>query len=427
MRLQRLNLVAFLAWNIVIVLLVACNLSAQSEQEAIRAKARAIHERIVTIDAHVDIPFDFATPAVDPGKRGSRQIDFPKMIEGGLDAAFFNVYVAQEERTPEAYAKAKADAHIKFDAIHRMTKTMYADRIELATRADDVERIVRAGKLVAAIGIENGFIIGQDVSLIETYFDLGARYMGLAHAGHNDLADSSTPFARFGDDEVEHGGISELGKRAVAEMNRIGMMIDISHLSKAATLDTLRFSRAPVIASHSGVKAVANVRRNLDDEELQALKANGGVVQAIALAAFVRLDSPEKREAIRALAEDVGARVISGSVGPAALAELSEENRAEYLRRRAHIDAQWPGPGIQDYIDHVDYVVEQIGIDHIGIGSDFDGGGGIDGWNDASESFNVTHELVRRGYTEAEIRKIWSGNLLRVWRDVERVAAAIGQ
>jgi len=426
MRLQRLNLVAFLAWNIVIVLLVACNLSAQSEQEAIRAKARAIHERIVTIDAHVDIPFDFATPAVDPGKRGSRQIDFPKMIEGGLDAAFFNVYVAQEERTPEAYAKAKADAHIKFDAIHRMTKTMYADRIELATRADDVERIVRAGKLVAAIGIENGFIIGQDVSLIETYFDLGARYMGLAHAGHNDLADSSTPFARFGDDEVEHGGISELGKRAVAEMNRIGMMIDISHLSKAATLDTLRFSRAPVIASHSGVKAVANVRRNLDDEELQALKANGGVVQAIALAAFVRLDSPEKREAIRALAEDVGARVISGSVGPAALAELSEENRAEYLRRRAHIDAQWPGPG-QDYIDHIDYVVEQIGIDHIGIGSDFDGGGGIDGWNDASESFNVTHELVRRGYTEAEIRKIWSGNLLRVWRDVERVAAAIGQ
>ena len=425
MKLRRLNLVTLLLCKIVIVLVVACGLSAQSEQEAVRAKARAIHDRIVTIDAHVDIPFDFATPAVDPGTRGSHQVDFPKMIEGGLDAVFFNVYVAQEERTSETYAKAQADAHIKFDAIHRMTKTMHADRIELATRADDVERIVRAGKLVAAIGIENGFIIGQDVSLIETYFDLGARYMGLAHAGHNDLADSSTPLARFGDDEVEHGGLSELGKRAVAEMNRIGMMIDISHLSKAATLDTLRLSRTPVIASHSGVKGVANVPRNLDDEELQALKANGGVVQAIALAAFVRLDSLEKREAILALAEDVGARVISGSVGPSALAELSEENRAEYLRRRVHIDAQWPGPGIKDYIDHIDHVVEQIGIDHIGIGSDFDGGGGIDGWNDASESFNVTHELVRRGYTEAEIRKIWSGNLLRVWRDVERMAGLI--
>ena len=410
-----------------LALLITTGLLAVSEQDAILEKARAIHGRVVTIDAHVDIPFDFATDTVDPGFRGDRQVDLPKMIDGGLDAAFFNVYVAQERRSPEAYAKAESDARIKFEAIHRMAETMHTDKIELATRADDVERIVSSGKLVAAIGIENGFVVGRNVALVETYYALGARYMGLAHAGHNDLADSSTPLARFDDGETEHGGLSELGRQVVSEMNRVGMMIDISHLSKAATLEVLQLTKAPVIASHSGVKAVADVARNLSDEELMAVKANGGVVQAIALAAFVKLDPPEKRDAIRELAQDVGARLVSGSVGPAALAELSEEKRAEYHRRRAPIDEKWPRPGIRDYVDHIDHVVELVGIDHVGIGSDFDGGGGVDGWNDASEAFNVTLELVRRGYTEEQVRKIWGGNLLRVWRDVEHVAAALNR
>jgi len=405
-----------------LTLVIASGSAIPQESPALVDQARDMHARIITIDAHVDIPFDYATAAVDPGARGDRQVDIPKMIEGGLDAAFFNVYVAQEERNPASYAKAKSDALIKFDAIHRMAETMHADKIGLAYRADDVERIVGAGKRVAAIGIENGFVIGKDISLVKRYFDLGARYMGLAHGGHNDLADSSTPLSRFGDGATEHGGLSELGARVVAEMNRVGMMVDISHLSKAATLEVLRISEAPIVASHSGVKAVAMVERNLDDGELRAIQANGGVVQAIALAAFVKLDPPEKREAVRMLAEDVGARLISGSVGPTALAELPADKRAEYFRRRKPIDEKWPRPNVSDYVDHIDHVVELIGIDHVGIGSDFDGGGGVDGWSDASETLHITAELLRRGYSEEEIEKIWSGNLLRVWREVERVA-----
>ena len=392
-------------------------------QEDALERARAIHEQTITIDAHVDIPFDFATDSVDPGKRGDRQVDLPKMVEGGLDAAFVNVYVAQEERTEESYAKAKADALVKFEAIHRMAETMYPDRIELAYRASDVERIVRSGKLVAVIGIENGFVIGKDLSLIESYYELGARYMGLAHGGHNDLADSATPLPRFGDRDSEHEGLSALGRQVVIEMNRLGVMIDISHLSRAATLQVLELSRAPVIASHSGVRAVADVSRNLSDEELRAIAKNGGVVQTIALAAFVKLDPPEKQEAIRRLAEDVGARLISGNVGPAALAELPGDKRVEYHRRRAPIDAKWPRPNVADYVDHIDHIVELVGIEHVGIGSDFDGGGGVDGWDDASETLNVTVELQKRGYTEKHIRMIWGENLLRVWRDVERAVS----
>lgn len=399
-------------------------LVAQTAEEALVARARAIHDSVLTIDAHVDIPFDFATTDVDPGVRAERQVDLPKMVEGGMDMAFFNVYVAQEARNAVSYAKAKADALIKFEAIHRMAETMYPERIGLALSPADVERLDGEGKLIAAIGIENGFIIGRDLNLVETYYDLGARYMGLAHGGHNDLADSSTPLERFGDGDREHDGLSELGRLVLAEMNRLGMMIDISHLSRAATLEVLRLSEAPVMASHSGVRGVADVARNLSDEELLALKDNGGVMQTIALAAFVKLDVPEKREAIRELADDVGVRYIAGSVGPAALAELSEEKRSEYYRRRAPIDAKWPGPGVSDFVDHIDYAVEVMGIDHVGIGSDFDGGGGVDGWRDASETFNVTLELVRRGYSEEQIAKIWSGNLLRVWREVEHVAHA---
>jgi membrane dipeptidase len=381
------------------------------------ARATAIHENVIALDTHVDIPSNYATEEVDPGVRGEHQVDLPKMEEGGLDAAFFVVYVGQTARTPENYERAEAEARNKFAAIHRMTDAMYPDQIELAYSADDVKRIHAAGKLVACIGIENGYAIGQDLGLLETYHELGARYITLAHNGHNDISDSTNPRSNLGDEESEHNGISAFGEQVIEEMNRLGIMVDVSHISKAAMLDAVRLSRAPIIASHSSTRALADVSRNMDDEQLLALKENEGVVQIVAVPDFVREDPPEKVAATNALREEMG---ITGNE---AWRALTDEQRDAYRARRAEFDETWPPPTVSDFVDHIDHAVQLIGIDNVGIASDFDGGGGIRGWRDASETFNVTLELVRRGYSEDDIQKLWSGNLLRVWRDVERVAA----
>ena len=379
--------------------------------EALRARAEAIHNQVITIDSHDDISFDFATEAVDP-LDASRQVNLEKMGSGGLDAGFFIVYVGQTERTPDNYEQAKTDAMTKFNAIHRMSE-MYPELIEIAHSADDVERIHDSGKLVAAIGIENGYVIGTDISLLGQYHDLGARYVTLAHSGHNDIADSAQPRPELGDEESEHDGISEFGERVIAEMNRVGIMIDVSHISKQAALDAIRLSTAPVIASHSNARALTDHYRNMDDETLLALGESGGVMQATALAAFLKRLTPEQREQTGEILNDYGIERLS------AWWDLTEQQREEIELRLSEIDYA----NVSDFIDHVDYAVNLIGIDHVGLSSDFDGGGGIVGWFDAGKTLNVTLELVRRGYTEEEIRKLWGGNLLRVWREVERIAA----
>ena len=396
---------------------------APSEDEIVE-QARGIHERVLTIDTHDDIPFNFATEEVDPGVRGERKVDLPKMREGLLDVGYFVVFVGQTPRTPENYEKAKSDAMTKFDAIHRMTDEMYPDEIGFANTADEIESIHAAGKLVATIGIENGYVIGKDLSLVEKYHDLGARYMTLAHGGHNDIADSATP--RADEPESEHDGLSEFGEEVVAEMNRVGMMVDVSHISKQAMLDAVVASRAPVVGSHSSMRAINDHPRNMDDEQLLALKDNGGVIQTVALGAFVKSASPERQDAIATLREEMGieGRNVARSLAEQELSEDEYEARlSEYETRLAQIDEQWPPADVADFVDHIDHGVNLIGIDHIGISSDFDGGGGIVGWNDASETGNVTLELVRRGYSEEEIAKLWGGNLLRVLREAERIAS----
>ena len=394
--------------------------AAQETEAALAARARAIHDRVLTIDTHDDIGLDFATADVDLGVRGTRQVDLPKMEEGGLDAGFFVVYVGQTARTPENEAQAKADAMTKFEAIHRMAEQMHPDRIEIAYSADDFDRIAASGKSIAAIGIENGYVIGRDLSLLTTYYDLGARYFGLVHNGHNDIADSANPRPNLGDAPAEHDGVSAFGAEVIAEANRLGMMIDVSHASKAAMLDAVRLSQAPVIASHSSVRALADSPRNLDDEQLLALRDNGGVMQTVALGAFVSSAAAARGDALRALRADVGLPRF-GPVNPGG---LDAAVRVEYDRRMAEIDGRWPAADVATFVDHIDYAVELIGLDHVGISSDFDGGGGVEGWNHAGETFNVTLELVRRGYTESQTAQLWGGNLLRVLREVERVAAA---
>ncbi|MBL9076890.1 MAG: dipeptidase [Planctomycetes bacterium] len=392
------------------------------------ANALAIHARILTLDTHKDIdpklapeslPEDPATRErfrrlYDPTVDGDSQVDFPKMRRGGYDCGFFIVYTAQGRLDPGGYRRALGQANALFDAIHRMVR-MHGDTIGLATTPDDVERLHREGKLIACIGIENGYPMGEDLGRIAEFHRRGARYMSIAHNRHSQLGDSHTPA------EPLHHGLSELGRKAVAEMNRIGIMVDVSHASKATMLQAVALSKAPVIASHSGARAVNDHTRNLDDEQLRALAAKGGVVQCVALGEFVK-SVPERAAAMKQLMADCGLGEGSDS------SELDDAERdrrwAKFRDGMPAIDAKWPRPNVRDFVDHIDHVVKTVGIDHVGIGSDFDGGGGIDGFDGAHQSPNVTTELVRRGYTEEQIAKIWSGNLLRVWREVEKVAAA---
>ncbi len=398
--------------------IVGCTPPSPSPEQATSSEPAAAEHDFLTLDTHVDIPFDFATAAVDPAT-ADLQVNLDKMAAGGLDAAFFIVYVGQSARTPENYAQAQTDALTKFSAIHRMAEELYPDRIEIAYRAADVPRIAAGGKLVAAIGIENGFVLGPNLEMLDRYYELGARYVTLVHNGDNDLGRSAQPRTELGDAAESDAGLTQLGITAVERMNRLGIMVDVSHGAKQTALDAIRVSGAPVIASHSAVSSVAQHARNMDDETLLALRANGGVIQIVAFDSYVKFQPPEQTAALREL------RAAAG-LGPGrSLETLTPEERATYDDGMQTILQRWPAATVKDLVDHIDYAVRLIGIDHVGISSDFDGGGGIVGWNDAAETANVTAELLARGYSVTDIDKLWSGNLLRVWNEVERFAAEL--
>ncbi|MCW5963915.1 MAG: dipeptidase [Bryobacterales bacterium] len=427
---------------------------AQSNDAALVAKAKGIHDRVLKLDTHNDMdPANF-TADCNYTQRLTTQVNLPKMADGDMDVAFLIVYVGQRLPTEEEYAYAYEQAIEKFDAIHRFTKEIAPDAMGLALTADDVRRLHREGKRVAVIGIENGYPIGTDIRRVKEFYDRGGRYMSLAHNGNSQLADSNTGEATG---YAHNNGLSRLGREVIAEMNRLGMMIDLSHPSKGANLEAIRLSKAPVIASHSSVRALANHSRNMDDEQLLALKKNGGVIQIVGFASYLKVDSKERAEALAKLRGDFGfgggaagsafrmptanaracpveeaPRPAAASTGTAPtrrtsgfLSRLPADRRAEWETRMAEIDAKYPPAAranVQDLVNHIDYAVKLIGIDHVGISSDFDGGGGIDGWDSAADAFNVTLELVRRGYTEEQVAKLWSGNLLRVWEEVDKVA-----
>jgi membrane dipeptidase len=443
--------------------------TAQSADATLIAKAKGIHERVLKLDTHNDIEPSNFTSDCNYTMRLTTQVNIPKMVEGGMDISFMIVYVGQGPLTPEGYDNAYRQAIEKFDAVHRLTEKIAPDSIGLALSPADVLALHKKHLRIAVIGVENGYPIGTDIKRVKEFYDRGGRYMSLAHNGNSQLADSNTGEAQG---YLYNNGLSALGREVIAEMNRLGMMVDLSHPSKGANMEAMRLSKAPVIASHSGVRALADVSRNMDDEQLLALKKNGGVIQVVGFASYVKTDSKERVEALAKLRDEFGlagrggggrgggggnrggrgrgaggpggddansARVCpvenasappqgrggGRGRGDAGLDALSPERRAEYDKRLAEIDAKFPPAGratVKDFVNHIDYAVKLIGIDHVGISSDFDGGGGIDGWNSAAEAFNVTLELVRRGYTEEQIGKLWSGNLLRVWGEVEKVA-----
>ena len=382
---------------------------------ALPATAAGAHEPL-TIDTHVDIPDAYMREArFDPGTDTRLRVDLGKMERGGLDAAFFVVYVEQGPLTAEGYARAMASAERKYSAIERMLER-YPDRIRLARTPDEVVANHEAGLLSAMIGIENGYSLGRRLDRLDAAHARGARYLGLTHGGHNAICTSSAARPQLGDAPAGTRGLSNFGRSVVRRANALGVMVDVSHASDACVRDVLAASTAPIIASHSSARALVDHPRNLPDDLLRAIAARGGVVQAVAYREFVKHD-PGRADAEAALQARVAA-----SVGAAEFDSVLHGSLPMNVEGMREIEARFPMATLDQFVDHVAHMVGVAGIDHVGIASDFDGGGQVTGWSDASETANVAGALRARGFSEEDVAKLWGGNLLRAWRAAERVA-----
>lgn len=394
-----------------IIFLLGISLSLLSCNENFDKKADKIHNNIVSIDTHTDTPLNFLDEGFDIGKWNDYEttrtrVDFPRMKAGRLDASFMAVFVGQGPRTEEGNLTAKSRALEIFTALHEKVK-LYPEQAEIGLKSEDVYRIKKEGKSTVYIGVENGYPIGNDLGMIQEFYNLGARYITLCHTKNNDICDSSTD--KKG---PEFNGLSNFGEEVVKEMNRLGMLVDVSHISDSAYFDVLKATNAPVIASHSSVRAICDNPRNFTDEMLYALKDNKGVIQICILSDYIKtpLPYPERDSAFMLLREKYNH--FEG---------LSEEQYQEAVKEWRATDKLYPKElaTVSDVVDHIDYVVKTIGIDYVGIGTDFDGGGGVNGCKDVSEMKNITIELLKRGYNKEEIGKIWGGNFLRVFKEVE--------
>ncbi|MGH7453214.1 MAG: dipeptidase [bacterium] len=396
--------------------------SAQMAEDELSRKTAEIHAKVFTVDTHIDWPSnqlrnpDFVPrERHEPDKRGSGQWDLVRMKEGGLDAVFMSIYTSQGPRTDEGHTKAKEHA-LK---LIELTKKMAADNPDLAEIAltpEDAYRIEKAGKRAIFMGMENGYPLGKDLSNVQMFYDLGVRYITITHTRNNELGDSST------DEKKEWEGLSPLGEQVVKKMNRLGIMIDISHVHDDLFWDVIALTKAPVIASHSSARALCDHARNMNDEMLKAVKKNDGVVQVCLLGSYIKTmpQNPEREEALKPLQEKLRA---------ARRGELSDEEARKVREEFQAVNAKYPAnrPTVQDAADHIDHMVKVMGVDHIGVGSDFDGGGGLIGIDDVSEMLNLTKELLKRGYSEKDIQKIWGGNLMRVFAEVIKVAQKLQQ
>ena len=392
-------------------ILLAGSAVAQTDDTRLLDRARQIHKKIIAFDSHTDITFDFEGGAVD----GKSQLDLPKASRGGLKGAAIAVFVQQGPRTPEGFAKARADAEKKYELIKAIA-AQNPEKAAIAYSAEDVRRIAASGRFAIAISILNAYPLGTDLSQIDAWYDKGVRIFGFVHAGHNDWADSSRPNANLGNKLAEHNGLSSLGVAGVKRLNELGVLIDVSQLSSPAFKQVLSLTKAPVAATHSGVKGIVENTRNLSDEELEMIKKNGGVAQMVAFSNYVR---PVPKEVI---ARQEALRQEFGFEGETAPAGITEEKRKAYTERNAALLAQVPRGTVAQLVDAIDYSVKKIGVDHVGIASDFNHGGGVVGWDNEGQAVNVTVELLRRGYSENDIGKLWGGNFLRVWARARSLA-----
>lgn len=395
--------------------LTACSQAQKTDDNPAPKSAQAIHEQALILDSHIDIEFDLIADDMDPWSSGKSLANLDTMEAGGMDGAFLIAFSPQGELTKTGIAKARAIAETRYKAIARLVEK-HADRIELALSADDARRIHKTGKRFAFIGIENAFPLGNSVDDIPMWHERGVRYMGITHVGHNQFGDSSNPRYSKGDAKSLHGGLSALGKELVTALNEVGIMVDVSHAGKATMLQAVALSKTPVIASHSGAAAVTNNVRNLDDEQIRALAKNGGVLQIVAYGPYLKSLTPEQQAHKDEIRKEMGLE------DDLAFLSMDEEQQDIFDAKMKQVNMLAAPASVSDLIDHVDHVVKIVGVNHVGITSDFDGGGKIVGWMDASQTMNITKELVKRGYSQKDINKIWGGNLLRVLNEVQDYA-----
>lgn len=378
--------------------------------------SRVVHERLLVLDTHLDTPAHFVRPGWSILERHDyaqdfSQVDYPRMVEGGLDGGFWVIYTPQGPRTPEATAAARAVAQERAGLIRALTED-HPDKFALALRADDAARIAASGRRVVFVSVENAYPFTGDAGALQAFYDLGVRMVGLAHFANNDFADSATD-----PNGPEWNGLSEAGRTLVREANRLGVVLDASHASDAVLDQLITLSATPVILSHSGPRGVYDHPRNVDDARLLRLTASGGVIQINAYGAYLeRLPEPStpRAEALAAL---------NAVFGP--FNALTSEGREEYQVRLAAINAAHPPPqsDFEVFIAHLLYALNLVGVDHVGIGADWDGGGGVAGLEDVAALPRITERLLAEGYSQNDIAKIWSGNVLRVLRAAEAHAA----
>jgi membrane dipeptidase len=389
------------------------------DRGSVEARAREIHSRVLTVDTHCDTAFNLLRKdwrigdRHDPAIRASGKIDLPRMAEGGLDAEFFAVFVGQGPRTPEGNAIAREEALVGLEAIHKMGRD-YPGLVGLAFSPEDAFRLKKEGRRAAFIGMENGYPVGRDLALLKTYYDLGVRYLTLCHSQDNDICDSSTDR-----DDPRDNGLSDFGRQVVLECNRLGILVDVSHASDGSFADIIKAGRAPVIASHSCCRAICDNPRNLSDDMLRALAANGGVIQICFLSNYIKKPrpNPERDQAMKELESKYGNfREIKDEAVHEKAREEYEAVMQKYPQDKANV---------KDLVDHIDHVARVVGADYVGIGTDFDGGGGVIGCDDVSGMFHVTEEFIRRGYSEKDIAKIWGGNFMRVFRKAIEVSGRL--
>ena len=383
------------------------------ESKKLEKKVQRIHDKCLTVDTHCDTPMQMIKPGFnirEEHKAPKSRVDLPRMKKGGLDAMFFAAFTGQKPRTEENYQKTYRLAFQMLDSIHSMLKRN-GDMATLALKADDLAKIEKTGKRAIYIGMENGFPLAKDITRVEEFYKQGVRYITLCHSYHNDICDSSSDSK-----PAEHNGLSDFGKQVIAEMNRLGMMVDVSHASDKSFFDVLELSKAPVIASHSSVHAVAKHNRNMTDDVIQKLAEKGGVIQICLLDDYIK----EPDTTAVKFQEMKSLRKMYRTT----FNQMNEKEKEAFSQKWEEVQGMNSEdmPSVKNLVDHIDHVRNLVGVEYVGIGSDFDGGGGLRDCTDVSQFPNITLELVRRGYSEKEIRKIWGGNLLRVFNEVEKVA-----
>ena len=406
--------------------LVACTEHMPDAMEplavALKPSAQEVHQRALVLDAHADIEI--------PGKEsryvgadGHSQVAPDKMRAGGVDAVVMAIAVGPGPRDAKGYAESRAKADEELAAVTTLAEDP-SNNLVLARSAEELISAHRSGKGALILGFQNARILGADVSVLDSFFDAGVRVFALTHMGHNDFADSSRPIY-IGDQGAhepveEHGGLSELGRSAIKRINELGGIIDVSQLSKAATLQVLNLSNAPVIASHSNVQKLSDVSRNLSDQEIDGIGAGGGVIHVAPFRGYL-FDSNNKDLDGQIRSARRGAGIEEDYYYPFEL--YWEIDDAEIQKVFLRSVSELLGPGkIDDMLEHLDYIVARVGVDHVGIGTDFNHGSGIEGFSDASEALNVTIALLERGYSAEEVEKIWGGNFVRVFREAGTLA-----